>query len=321
MFRTAKRQQAKLRLALVGPSGSGKTYSSLLLAKGLGGKVAMIDTERGSGELYADLVDYDVQQLSPPFEPQAYINALNEAEAAGYEILIIDSLSHAWAGQGGVLEIVDKANKVMRNNFAAWREATPQHNALVDAMLQSGLHLIVTMRTKTHYDMLKDEKTGKVRPVKVGLAPVQRDGLEYEFTTVLDLSVEGHIAVASKDRTGLFDGDFFKPHEQTGEGLRQWLDGSGHEQKKPEVEILKLLKGEVGDKHYEGINQILEKLRALGLAEHVSEYEQYLQKKYTASLKELSSDQIGDQLENLNRCEQDSQLLQRLQNYLCSLAA
>ena len=222
-FRKAERRSAKLRLALMGPSGSGKTYSSLLIAAGLGGPIAMIDTERGSGELYSNLVDYDVATLEPPFDPDKYIGAIRAAESARYNVLIIDSLSHAWAGEGGILDIQDRAAKSTRNSFTAWRLVTPQHNALVDALLQSSLHIIVTMRTKTAYDMIKDSD-GRVKPVKIGLAPIQRDGLEYEFTVVIDLSVEGHIATATKDRTGIFDGRYFTPSSETGHSLARWLN-------------------------------------------------------------------------------------------------
>jgi hypothetical protein len=223
MFQRAQRKKARLRLALCGTSGSGKTYSALLVAFGLGGKVAMIDTERGSGELYSHLGEYDVCRIEPPFLPEKYVKAIHEAESLGYDTIIIDSLSHAWAGSGGLLEEVDK-RKGRGNDFAAWRDVTPMHNALVDAMLQSTSHIIATMRSKTAYDMVKDEKTGKVKPVKVGLAPVQRDGMEYEFTAVLDLDVDRHVASASKDRTGLFDGKVVIPDAQTGRDLAAWLD-------------------------------------------------------------------------------------------------
>ena len=221
-FRRAERRKAKLRLGLLGPSGSGKTYSALLVAKGLGGKVALIDTENGSGELYAGLIDYDVCQLEPPYTVQKYLAAIEAAEQAGYDVVIIDSLSHAWSGQGGILEQVD-ARKGRGNDFAAWRDVTPWHNKLIDAMLQSRCHIVATMRSKTAYEMEKDER-GKVKPVKVGLAPVQREGMDYEFTVVLELDQQRHMAQASKDRTSLFDGQIFLVTEGTGTTLRAWLE-------------------------------------------------------------------------------------------------
>ncbi|MGH8629037.1 MAG: ATP-binding protein, partial [Gammaproteobacteria bacterium] len=178
-FTRAERKKTKLRLAICGPSGSGKSYSALLIAQGLapGGKIALLDTEHGSGELYSAILSYDVAALNPPFTPERYIALIGEAEHAGYDALIIDSLSHAWAGEGGILDMHDKATAASRsgNSFVAWREVTPQHNALVETMLSADLHVIATMRTKTAYDLV-DDGNGKKKPIKVGLAPVQRDG-------------------------------------------------------------------------------------------------------------------------------------------------
>ncbi len=228
MFTKAQRTQAKLRLALCGPAGSGKTYSALLIAQGLApeGRIALIDTERGSGSLYSHLCEYDIAPLSPPYSPDRYIQLIQQAEQSGYEVLIIDSLSHAWAGEGGILDLHDKASLASRsgNSFAAWREVTPKHNALIDTLISAGLHVIATMRTKTSYE-IADDSQGRKRPIKIGLAPIQRDGLEFEFSTVLDLSVQGHIASVGKDRTGLFDGSHFVPNAGTGEALRDWLAG------------------------------------------------------------------------------------------------
>lgn len=229
MFKKAERKRSKLRLALCGPSGSGKTYSALQLAFGMGGKVALIDTENGSASLYSHLGEFDVCEIAPPFTVQKYIEAIKGAEQAGYDVLVVDSLTHAWAGQGGLLEEVDKraASSSSKNSYAAWRDVTPMHNRLVDTILQSNLHMIVTMRSKTAYEMEKGAN-GKVAPVKKGMAPIQRDGLEYEFTVVLDLDNQKHVAEAGKDRTGLFDGKVFVPTQETGKELIEWLD-SGSE--------------------------------------------------------------------------------------------
>lgn len=224
-FRKAERKKAKLRLALCGVSGSGKTYSSILMAKGLGGKIAMIDTENGSGELYAHIADYDVLTIQAPYEPIKYVQAIKAAERAGYSVLIIDSLTHAWEGTGGVTEMADKAAKTSKsgNSFMAWRDVTPKHNELVEAILTSSMHIIGTMRSKTAYEV-QDNGNGKKAPVKVGLAPIQRPGMEYEFTVVLDLSMENHIATASKDRTEIFTGKHTVLNEETGATLLQWLN-------------------------------------------------------------------------------------------------
>ena len=205
----------------------------------------MIDTERGSGELYAHLMNYDVAPLTPPYIPERYIALIREAEQAGYDVLIIDSLSHAWTGEGGVLDMHEKAATAAKgNSWAAWREVTPLHNALVDAMLGANLHIIATMRTKTAYEVTDSD--GKKKPIKVGLAPVQRDGMEYEFTAVLDLTVDAHIATASKDRTRLFDGKHFTPAPETGETLRKWLE-TGIDPREESRKLLETLKMRVDE--------------------------------------------------------------------------
>lgn len=223
-FRKAERRKAKLRCALAGPSGSGKTFSALLMAFGLGGKVALIDTENGSGDLYAHLGEYDICPITAPFIPDKYIVAIKAAEAAGYDVIIVDSLSHAWAGEGGLLDMQGKiADSGKGNSYTAWRSVTPKHNALVEAMLQSKSHIIATVRSKQDYVQEKDEK-GKVTQIKkVGMAPVQREGLEYEFTVFFDLSMQ-HEASASKDRTSLFDSRFIKPSPELGKELLAWLN-------------------------------------------------------------------------------------------------
>ncbi len=226
LFKPAQRAQAKMRLALAGPSGSGKTYSALLIARGLvgpEGKIAVIDTERGSASLYAHLTPFDVAELEPPFTPDKYIQAIRDAERAGYSAVVIDSLSHAWAGPGGILDLHDAAAAKEKSSFAAWRHVTPKHNELVDAMLQAKAHVIATMRSKQEYAQVEEGSRKKV--VKLGLAPVQRDGMEYEFTVFLDLDAS-HNAVASKDRTSLFDGLVFRPSEETGRKLAEWLSGA-----------------------------------------------------------------------------------------------
>ncbi|MCF8029885.1 MAG: ATP-binding protein [Desulfohalobiaceae bacterium] len=342
MFKKAKRQQSKLRLALIGPSGSGKTYSSLLIAKGLGGSIALIDTERGSGNLYSDIADYDICELAPPFSPENYIQAIQEAEKAGYETIIIDSLSHAWSGQGGVLEFVDQVTKAEKNNFEAWRQASPKHNALVDALVQSRAHIIGTMRSKVAWDVQKDERTGKTKPVKIGLAPVQREGLEYEFTAVLEISVDGHVASASKDRTSLFDGQYFVPGVETGQTLASWLRGA--EQATPSEpaknqgqSVLQFNSGgtvgeEVAqgsqeahssqDQNGESRDQLLadlyNALRELGLSGQLDAFHSYIAGKFGCGVRDLSAAQIQEIMANLRKCREDSNLLERFKSYLAN---
>lgn len=220
MFKKAERKQAKLRLALAGPSGSGKTYSALLLAMGLGGRIAVIDTEHGSASLYADLVDFDAMELHAPYSPERYIDAITAAEQAGYETLIIDSYSHEWTGSGGCLELNETVahQKFRGNTWAAWNETTPRHRKLTDKILTSSMHIICTMRSKTETVQGEGKKI-----LKLGMKSEQRDGTDYEFTVVLDLTHDGHTATASKDRTKLFD----QPElisADTGRRLLAWLN-------------------------------------------------------------------------------------------------
>ena len=223
-FRKAEKRKAKLRLAITGTAGSGKTYGALLIAQGLGGKIAVIDTENGSGDLYANKFDYDICRINAPYTVQKYLQNIHEAEEAGYDVLIIDSLSHAWAGEGGLLDMQGKIADSSRsgNSFAAWRQVTPWQNRLVETILTSKCHIIATMRSKTDYIQVENEK-GRTEIKKVGLAPVQRDGVEYEFTTVFDLSIT-HSASVSKDRTSLFDGQIFQLSPEVGEKLKEWLE-------------------------------------------------------------------------------------------------
>ncbi len=221
----ATKRRAKLRLGMSGPAGSGKTYSALLIAAGLGGRIGMIDTEHGSGDLYADLLPegYDVLSLTPPYTPARYVEAIHALEDAGVSTIIVDSLTHAWSGEGGSLDRQGKIADKSGNSWQAWRQVTPEHNALVEALLQSPCHIIATMRAKTEYVQEKDERTGKQVVRKIGLAPIMRDGIEYEFTTFFELDVQ-HMAYVGKDRTRLFDGMIFRPAVDTGRQLLGWLD-------------------------------------------------------------------------------------------------
>ncbi len=226
----ATKCRAKLRLGMSGPAGSGKTYSALLIAHGLGGSIGMIDTEHGSGDLYADLLPegYDVLRLTPPFTPARYVEAIHALEDAGVQTIIVDSLSHAWTGEGGSLDRHGKIADRSGNSWQAWRQVTPEHNALVEAMLQSPCHVIATMRAKTEYVQEKDERTGRQVVRKIGLAPVMRDGIEYEFTVFMELDSQ-HLAHVGKDRTRLFDGMILRPDEQMGRELLAWLDSGAQE--------------------------------------------------------------------------------------------
>jgi len=218
-LRKAERKQAKLRIGLSGPSGSGKTYSALLMASGITSwdKIAVIDTENGSAELYSNLGEYNVVTLSAPFSPNRYIEAIKACEDAGMEVVIIDSATHEWDGEGGCLDI---HGKMPGNSFTNWRKVTPLHNSFIQAILQSKCHIITTTRRKQDYDM--SNNGGKTTVTKVGLKEIQRDGFEYELTVALDVDIS-HFAQSSKDRTGLFvDLPPFKINKQTGKKIIEW---------------------------------------------------------------------------------------------------
>lgn len=246
-FKKATRSLSRLRLAISGASGSGKTYSALLLAKGLGGKIAVVDTERGSASLYAGLdgmPDFDVLDLGAPFAPESYIEAIHAAESAGYDVLIIDSITHEWSGVGGCLELNEKIaqTKYRGNSWSAWNETTPRHRAFVDSMVQSKCHIIATMRSKTDTIQTENDKGRKVVQ-KIGLKPEQRDGMDYEFTVVFDLQTESHYATVSKDRSALFR-DPIIITEDTGKRLKAWLESATD----PEAEKVKALAAELAEK-------------------------------------------------------------------------
>lgn len=231
-FAKAERKKSKLRLALAGPSGSGKTYGALLVAKGLGGKIAVIDTEKGSASLYSDLVDFDVLELEPPYSPSNYVSAVKLAEKCGYDVVIIDSITHEWTGSGGCLEMNEETAKAKYrgNTWSAWNDTKAKHRVFIDTLLSCQAHIIVTMRSKT--ETAQVEVNGKKQVQKLGMKSEQNDGIEYEFTTVLDLIHDGNFALPSKDRTGLFAPDCnpFKLSEDVGRKLAEWLDSGKNPQ-------------------------------------------------------------------------------------------
>jgi nucleoside-triphosphatase THEP1 len=201
-IKKASKSQSRARVALMGPPGSGKTFSALNMAQHLGARVILIDTERGSASKYADEFDFEVLELDT-FNPKTYIAAIAAAEEAGADVIIIDSLSHAWIGKDGALEMVDKAaaSSSNKNSFTAWKEVTPLHNQLVETILRAKAHVFVTLRTKTEYVIEANER-GRLVPRKVGLAALQRDGIEYEFDIcgVLDTDSIRRAITHSSDR-------------------------------------------------------------------------------------------------------------------------
>lgn len=223
-FKKAVKQDLKLRLAITGPAGSGKTYTALRIATAMGLSIAYIDTEHGSASKYGDLFDFDVMEMQPPYNPERFVKGIQVAASEGYKVVVIDSLSHAWNGTGGILELVEEAStRTKGNSYAAWKDVTPKHNALIEAIVGSDIHIIATMRSKMDYVQDKDDR-GKTTITKVGMAPVQREGFEYEFDVVMDMDIK-HNGIITKTRcTALTDKVFRLPGEDMAGILQAWLD-------------------------------------------------------------------------------------------------
>ncbi len=222
VFKKAERKQAKLKLGLTGASGLGKTYSALAIASGMSDKIALVDTEAGSASLYSHIFDFDTHTINPDYTIPKYLDAIKAAEEAGFEVLIIDSISHGWAGDGGLLAKKEALDlKDSKGKFSNWGAITKEQESFKSAILHCKMHLICTMRSKQEYALQMNDK-GKMEPVKMGLAPIQRDGIEYEFTSILDMRAKG-FAIATKDRTGLFNNEYFTPSADTGKSLMTWL--------------------------------------------------------------------------------------------------
>lgn len=222
-IRKAKRSKSFLKIGVSGPSGSGKTYSALLLAKGIMNgsleDVCVIDTENNSADLYAHLGDYSVLPFAAPFSPQRYCSAIELAAGEGFKVIVIDSISHEWDGAGGCLEIHQKFG----GQFPSWAKVTPLHKGFIDAILQAKCHIITTTRKKVDYSL--EVENGKTKVKKMGTKEIQREGFEYELSVNFDINQE-HLALASKDRTGLFaDPVPFMISESTGELIKRWNEG------------------------------------------------------------------------------------------------
>ncbi len=223
-FRKAVKHGAKLRLAICGPSGSGKTYTLLNVATELGGPIALVDTERGSASKYADIFQFDVLELES-YDPRQLSDIIDYTAANGYAALCIDSLSHFWMGKDGELDLVDRIAKRSgsNNSFAAWRHVTPLHNALIDKITAAPIHVLASLRVKTEWVVERDEKTGKTAPRKVGLAPVMRDGIEYEFDICGEMDQENTLIVTKSRCPRLSGAVFGKPGKEFVDVIKEWL--------------------------------------------------------------------------------------------------
>ena len=218
----ASRKRVNLRLNIASPSGFGKTYSALLIAYGITGnwqKIAVIDTENDSASLYSQLGSYNTLPLSPPYSPERYIKAIKTCEDAGMQLIILDSITHVWKGQGGLLEY----QNALGGRYQDWAKATPLYQQWLNTILLSKCHIITTNRKKQGYNMITEGNKTKVE--KAGLDDEIRDGYEYEMTVALEIINDKHMARASKDRTQLFvDKPEFIISVETGISILDWCN-------------------------------------------------------------------------------------------------
>lgn len=276
-LKKAERKKAKLKLGMSAPSGGGKTLGALLIAYGLmkekypnlsdedlWQKIAIIDSENGSGELYSNIEkagvrigEYNVITLTAPFTPERYIEGIQLCYNSGLEVCIIDSTTHLWTGVGGALDKQGDIAKRTGNSYTAWRDVTPGHNRFIETMLQTDIHIIATMRSKTEYVQEKGSD-GKTTVRKVGLNPIQRDGMEYEFTSFLEIDAE-HNAFGSKDRTGIVDQKYFKISPTVGVDFMKWLE-SGVDASKPPVIISEVI---TSDEKAKELQIVLDELKEI----------------------------------------------------------
>lgn len=250
-FKQAIKRDAKLRMALSGSAGSGKSFTALKMATELAGgkRVAAVDTEHGSLSKYAHTdkcggpgvcedpshFDFDVDEPET-YDPRGLVTMIDYAVSNGYGALVIDSLSHYWMGTGGELEMVDNAAKSSRsgNSWGAWKTVTPVHNTLIDTMISAPIHIIVTMRTKTEWVTEKDEK-GKTVPVKIGMQPIMRDGIEFEFDVAGEMDQANTLTISKSRCSALQGKSIHRPGKATADILREWLAGAPVEPKSSPV--------------------------------------------------------------------------------------
>lgn len=222
----ATKKKLKSRILIEGQSGSGKTYSALVLARNLGKRICVIDTEDNSASLYADLCDFDVINMPAPYSINNLLMALEQVESLKYDVIVVDSLSAFWASSGGALEMQAKIAKTTGNSYTAWNDITPLQNKMLDKILHCKSHIICTAKVKTDYVMEEyTAKSGKTctRPVKIGMKTIQREGLDYEFTVVFRVDRQ-HLAITEKSRTPIFDDFNDIITDKVGQDLLAWLN-------------------------------------------------------------------------------------------------
>lgn len=227
-FQKAERSQVKLKIGIQGPSGSGKTLGALSIATQIApnGKIALADTENGSASLYSDRFNFDTISITPPYVTTKYLDVMRAAAEAGYDVLILDSLSHQWAGEGGILARKEQTDARGGNSFTNWAKFTPEHESFKAAILNSPIHIIGTLRAKQEY-VVEENGKGKAAPKKMGMAAIQREGMEYELDINFEVQMD-HKAITSKDRTGLFPNNVMidLTDGSVGKKLSDWLKGA-----------------------------------------------------------------------------------------------
>lgn len=271
----ATRERIYTKVALMSPSGGGKTYSALRLATGMAkeiekqtgkqARIVMGNTEGSRGKYYANEFNYDIVDLTAPHHPEMYVDFINWAVKEGYDILVLDSSSHEWEGKGGCLELQTQAG----GTYQSWAKVTPRHNKFIEALADSPIHIIATMRGKDQYEMERGDN-GKVNVKKLGVGAKQRDGFEYEFTCTFLIDQKTHMAEPQKDNTHIFESDpSMLLTEGHGEKLIEWANsGEGYtppvRDSKVETKDDSALVNEVKDKISE-ISSLVEALKGSGV--------------------------------------------------------
>lgn len=252
VVKKAVREKIYTKIALMAPSGGGKTYGALRLATGMvqeieketgkKAKILMGNTEQKRGYYYADEFSYDIVDIDAPHNPEKYVDLINFAVENGYDVLIIDSSSHEWEGKGGCLDLQNQAG----GNYQAWSKVTPRHQKFIDAIAESPIHIIATMRGKDQYETTKDEKTGKMSVQKLGVGAKQRDGFEYEFTCTFLIDQKTNTSEIQKDNTHIFENQGATIlTEKHGAQIIQWANSGKepepkYDYKKAQKEIIDL---------------------------------------------------------------------------------
>jgi len=297
----AKREKIFPKIAIIAPSGGGKTYGGLRLATGMAqeieketgkkAKILMGNTESKRGLYYANEFDYDIVDIDAPYNPEKFVELIEFAVSEGYDILIIDSSSHEWEGKGGCLELQQQAG----GTYQSWAKVTPRHQKFINAIADSPITIIATMRGKDQYEMSKDER-GRASVQKLGVGAKQREGFEYEFTCTFLVDQKTNTAEVQKDNTHIFDSE--GPTiltENHGAKIMQWANsGEGYtpvvrKEEEPAEDDLKEIK-----------KQIISRCTELGGSKNET---------LMATLKEYTTNGNPNQIKSIDKAKE---LLERL---------